>query len=187
MSSSLFICFPFFKAGIEGKKKSGVSKMKELASMDEVKSFSEEPGLQFLYVLTTHWSVCHALLPQVEEVLSEFPRIQTSLANAKEIPELAGFLSIFTVPVLILFADGKEMMREARMVHLVEFKRKIGKIYEGFYASGQWRKKDDRFFSNRSSFLCITCLVLITVSVPQTGLHKTIRYEDRLHGGWPIP
>ena len=34
-------------------EKSGVKIMKELVSMEEVKSFTEETGLQFLYVLTT--------------------------------------------------------------------------------------------------------------------------------------
>lgn len=64
--------------------------------------------------------------------MTDFPHIQTRQVNAEEIPELAGFLSIFTVPVLILFADGKEIMREARFVHVEEFKEKIRKIYEGF-------------------------------------------------------
>ncbi|MGK7379153.1 thioredoxin family protein [Planococcus sp. 1R117A] len=66
--------------------------------------------------------------------MHDFPRIQTRLANAEEIPELAGFLSIFTVPVLVLFADGKEILREARFVHMEEFKRKVEKIYSGFYS-----------------------------------------------------
>jgi thioredoxin-like negative regulator of GroEL len=66
--------------------------------------------------------------------MNEFPRIETREVNAEEIPELAGFLSIFTVPVLVLFADGKEILREARFVHVDEFKRKIEKIYAGFYS-----------------------------------------------------
>ena len=69
--------------------------------------------------------------------MNDFPHIQTRQVNAEEIPEVAGFLFVFTVPVLILFADGKEMMREARIVHMEEFKRKIGKIYEGFHPSDQ--------------------------------------------------
>lgn len=67
--------------------------------------------------------------------MQEFPRIETRLANVEEIPELAGFLSVFTVPVLALFADGKEILREARFVPVEEFKRKIDKIYHGYYSS----------------------------------------------------
>lgn len=66
--------------------------------------------------------------------MKDFPKIQARTANAEDIPEIAGYFSIFTVPVLILFADGKEMVREARFVHVEEFKMKVSKIYEGFYA-----------------------------------------------------
>ena len=66
--------------------------------------------------------------------MNDFPRIETREVNAENIPELAGFLSIFTVPVLVLYADGKEILREARFVHVDEFKRKIEKIYSGFYS-----------------------------------------------------
>ncbi|WP_240033961.1 thioredoxin family protein [Planococcus salinus] len=69
--------------------------------------------------------------------MDDFPRIQTRFADAQAIPELAGFLSIFTVPVLVLFADGKEIMREARFVHVDEFRRKIDKIYGGYHSSDQ--------------------------------------------------
>ncbi|MCM3609992.1 thioredoxin family protein [Planococcus sp. MERTA32b] len=64
--------------------------------------------------------------------MNDFPDIQTRIANAGDIPEIAGHFSIFTVPVLILFTDGKEMLREARFVHVEEFKMKVSKIYEGF-------------------------------------------------------
>uniref|UniRef100_UPI001F244244 hypothetical protein n=1 Tax=Planococcus sp. CAU13 TaxID=1541197 RepID=UPI001F244244 len=48
------ILFIFIKKGIKAKRiKLGVKRMKELVSIEEVKSFSEQPGLQFLYVLTT--------------------------------------------------------------------------------------------------------------------------------------
>jgi hypothetical protein len=65
--------------------------------------------------------------------MKEFPLIQTNQADAERIAELAGALSLFTVPVLLLFIDGKEALREARFVHLEEFKRKIGKMYEAFF------------------------------------------------------
>jgi hypothetical protein len=74
------------------------------------------------------------LLPQVEEALKDFPLIQTRQADAAHIPELAGFLSVFTAPVLLLFADGKEMQRDARFVHIEEFREKIRKMYEGYYS-----------------------------------------------------
>lgn len=108
--------------------------MEELLSLDQVKEFAREPEFNFLYILKTNCSVCHALLPQVEEVLRQFPRIQAKKVYADKVPELAGRLSVFTVPVLILFLDAKEVLREARFVRLDEWKHHIEKMYDGYYS-----------------------------------------------------
>ncbi|MBN6205452.1 hypothetical protein JYK21_03220 [Ralstonia pickettii] len=43
---------------------------------------------------------------------------------------VAGRFSIFTIPVLLLFVENKEYVREARIVHMDLFKEKIDKIYQ---------------------------------------------------------
>jgi hypothetical protein len=73
------------------------------------------------------------LLPQVEEVLKEFPNIQKGIVNAGKVEEIAGFLMAFTVPVLVLYVNGKEYLREARIVHVEKFRENVTKIYEGIY------------------------------------------------------
>lgn len=65
--------------------------------------------------------------------MEDFPDIQLAVVNTEEVEEIAGYLSVFTVPVLILFMDGKEMLREARIVHLDEFQIKVSKIHNGYY------------------------------------------------------
>jgi hypothetical protein len=73
------------------------------------------------------------LLPQVEEVMEDFPKIKTGLVNAGKVEEIAGFLMAFTVPVLVLYADGREYLREARIVQVEKLRDDISKIYEGFF------------------------------------------------------
>lgn len=97
--------------------------MRELTTMDEVKSLIGDKELSFIYVLTDSWSVCHGLLPQVEEVLKDFPKIETGVVNAGKVEEIAGFLMAFTVPVLVLYADGREYLREARIVQVEKLRR----------------------------------------------------------------
>ncbi|WP_324607168.1 thioredoxin family protein [Planococcus massiliensis] len=73
------------------------------------------------------------MLPQVEEVFEQFPKIQTRTVDIAAQPELAGELSIFTAPVLLLFDHGAELVREARFVHMDEFERKIERIYRSYF------------------------------------------------------
>lgn len=104
--------------------------IEELTSLHMVKNFIQKHNLSFLYISKENCSVCHALLPQVMELMEEFPLIQLGHIDVNVIEEIAGEFSIFTVPVLLLFVNGKEYLREARIVHLDLFNQKIKKIYE---------------------------------------------------------
>jgi thiol-disulfide isomerase/thioredoxin len=101
----------------------------KLFSIEDVEHFINSHHLAFLYISKTNCSVCHALLPKVKEVMAEFPKIQMAFVNVDDIPDIAGHLSIFTAPVLILYVDGKEVLREARFVHIEQFMKKVKNIY----------------------------------------------------------
>jgi len=103
--------------------------MKELFSINEVDEFVNHHHLAFLYISRNNCSVCHDLLPKIQNVMADFPDIQLALVNADHVPEIAGHFTIFTAPVLILFVDGKEVLREARFVHVEQFREKVKKIY----------------------------------------------------------
>lgn len=107
--------------------------MKELnilQSIDEVTQFIESNELAFLYISQENCSVCHALLPQVQTLLIDYPKIKLAQVDAIKVPAVAGEFSVFTVPVLLLFIEGKEYIREARIVHLELLDKKINKIYQ---------------------------------------------------------
>jgi thioredoxin-like negative regulator of GroEL len=103
--------------------------MNELFSIEEVDDFVNNHRLAFLYISRTNCSVCHALLPKIKEVMVDFPKIQLAFVNADHVPAIAGHLSIFTAPVMILYVDGKEVLREARFVHVEQFREKVEKVY----------------------------------------------------------
>lgn len=87
--------------------------------------------LAFLYISRPNCSVCHSLLPQVENIMQGYPKIALGHIEVDQLPEVAGRFSIFTVPVLLLFVEGKEYLREARIVHLEVFEERLNKIYQG--------------------------------------------------------
>ena len=103
---------------------------KELSSLDAIDTFLKEHNLAFLYISRTNCSVCHALLPQVKQLMAAYPEIKLGHINVDDVEAVAGRFSIFTIPVLLLFVEGKEYVREARIVHMDLFKEKIDKIYK---------------------------------------------------------
>lgn len=102
----------------------------ELTTIEVVMDFIQKNQLSFLYISRPDCSICHGLLPQVQQVMMKYPKIKLGHINAEEVMEIAGRFSIFTVPVLLLFVNGKEYIREARIVHMDLFDEKINKIYE---------------------------------------------------------
>lgn len=102
----------------------------ELTALEEIDHFLNEHRLAFLYISRTNCSVCHALLPKVKQLMTAYPEIQLGSIHADYTEAVAGRFSIFTVPVLLLFVEGKEYVREARIVHMDLFKEKIDKIYQ---------------------------------------------------------
>jgi thiol-disulfide isomerase/thioredoxin len=103
--------------------------MIKLTSLTLVEKFIGDHQFSFLYVSRTNCGVCHTILPQLKDLLKEFPLIQLGHINVDDIEEIAGRFSIFTVPALLLFVDGKEIIRETRFVHMQSLQEKISKIY----------------------------------------------------------
>lgn len=102
--------------------------LKEITSLQQVDQFIENHSLSFVYITRTNCGVCHALLPQIQPLLKEYPEIAACTIQMEQLEEAAGHFSVFTVPVLLLFVDGKEYIRMARFVNMQSLREKIEKI-----------------------------------------------------------
>ncbi|WP_117169988.1 thioredoxin family protein [Paraliobacillus sediminis] len=102
-----------------------------IKTTDKLDQFITQNEIAFLYISRPNCSVCHSLLPQVERIMRGYPEITLGHIEVDQLPEVAGRFSIFTVPVLLLFVEGKEYLREARIVHLEVFEERLNKIYQG--------------------------------------------------------
>lgn len=111
-----------------------MSEFISLTNIEEVESFVEKHELSFIYISRDDCSVCHGLLPQVKQLLQKYPEIKNGIIDADEVMEVAGKFSVFTVPVLLLFVEGKEYLREARIVQMQLFDEKLNNIYKNVVA-----------------------------------------------------
>jgi thioredoxin-like negative regulator of GroEL len=56
--------------------------------------------------------VCHALLPKIQALLAiEFPQTPLEIVNTDENPDIAGQFIVFSLPLMIVFKQGREVMR----------------------------------------------------------------------------
>lgn len=108
--------------------------MEIINNLIELEVFIKNNTFAFLYVSSKSCSVCTSLSHKVEEMLSEFPNINLKKLDLDELPEVGSTLSLFTVPMLILFVEGHETFRESRFVKINDFKKNIRRIYEIYYS-----------------------------------------------------
>ncbi len=102
---------------------------KELTSLQDIENLISNNELAFLYITMPNCSVCHGLQPQIERILANFPKIAAYKVDASKVTEIAGRFNVFTAPVLLLFVNGKEYIREARFVQTELLQNKITRIY----------------------------------------------------------
>ncbi|MBM7554366.1 thioredoxin family protein [Thalassobacillus pellis] len=102
--------------------------MKQAFSIEEVKQEIQQTGVTLLFIGSETCSVCHSLLPQVEKVSSKYPSLSSVRVKAEDAREVAGEFSVLTVPVVLLFIEGKEVYRKARFVPIGELDGQIAKL-----------------------------------------------------------
>jgi len=104
--------------------------MEKLKSLTEIDKFIHDNKAAFVYVSSNNCSVCHALMPKIEEVLEKYPRINNKKIIIDEIQEASGHLSIFTIPVIIFYIEGKEIFRRGRFISVDEVEDLIDRYYK---------------------------------------------------------
>ena len=79
-------------------------------------NFEKEVLKSATAVLVDFWAPwcmpCKIIAPAVEKLDAEFKgRVKVAKANVDDSPDIATELSVFNIPTLILFKDGKEVSR----------------------------------------------------------------------------
>lgn len=92
-------------------------------------SISQDKAVLF-YFSHQLCNVCKVLKPKIEELLNtEFPQMQMYYCDTMEHPEIAAQNSIFAVPTLVIYFEGKEYIRKSRNFGINELQNEIARPY----------------------------------------------------------
>ncbi len=102
--------------------------MVELKSKEDFFNFvsSDKP---VLVVFSTH--DCATCKPVKEKIMNRFDGfVSTANIYLDDVKELSGELSIFNVPVVCIFLEGKEVYRFIRVFSMDEVEEKLNRVLE---------------------------------------------------------
>lgn len=103
--------------------------MVKMNSTDEIKKQVEDSTMALVYFGTETCGVCVDLKPKVIEMLKAYPEIKYMEVDAHKSIRVAADHSIFTIPGIIVYAEGKEVIREARHISVGDLENKIKRYY----------------------------------------------------------
>ncbi|MBN2659407.1 MAG: thioredoxin family protein [Spirochaetales bacterium] len=106
----------------------------EYKTLQEVKEFINSGRMRIVYLSRPSCGVCTVIKMKVLDIIGKYPELEGTYVNMDIIPESAGEFSIFTIPGIILYIDGKESIREARYVSIEELEGKIDRFYNMIYS-----------------------------------------------------
>lgn len=109
--------------------------MNKLNSIEEINKLKNNNDMLLVYFGSNSCGVCNAMLPKIEKMLEKYPIIQAVKVEIESSLELSALYNVFTIPVIILFIQGKETIREARIISLIDLEQKISRYYELFYGN----------------------------------------------------
>lgn len=104
--------------------------MIELNTLDEIDEFIKNNTMAMIYFASEGCSVCGALLPKIEEMIIKFPKVKMSKVQIDKFTQAAGQYSIFTLPAILIYIEGKEIIREARFISVEMLEESIKRYYE---------------------------------------------------------
>jgi thioredoxin 1 len=82
------------------------------------------------YLSTPDCNVCKVLKPKVIEIIeNDFMKIDFCYVDLNEAKEISGQLSVFSVPTILVFFEGRETIRVSRNIHIEDLCKHINRYY----------------------------------------------------------
>ena len=103
--------------------------MQKLETYKQILNKIKKEKYFLLYVSMNNCGVCEVDMPKVEKIVNE-QNFTAYYIEASEIPEAVGQLSLFSVPVVILFYEGREIHRQAKIIDFNELNYRMKQICE---------------------------------------------------------
>ncbi|OQY31875.1 MAG: hypothetical protein B6241_12905 [Spirochaetaceae bacterium 4572_59] len=111
----------------------------QMAFKEKLKSFSEiqkvidkKDGMTLFYFTHPDCAVCSVIKPKIEEFLREHSRISGYHSSLDDDPMIAGQLTIYSIPMVLIYMEGREILREGKFIVMDVLEPKIQRLMDNF-------------------------------------------------------
>lgn len=105
-----------------------------ITSPEQFARFLSDNPATLVYFAGEGCGVCAALRPKVAALLVQtFPRLAFGVIDCEHAPELAAAESVFAVPTVVAYFEGKEFLRMSRSFSMAELRAELERPYALFF------------------------------------------------------
>lgn len=99
--------------------------------INELQILVSQKQAVLVYFYNDNCAPCKVLRPKVSSLVeTEFPLISLVLINTELFPSTSAAYSVFASPLIILFCEGKEYVRESKNISISELHQKVDRVYK---------------------------------------------------------
>ncbi len=102
-----------------------------MQTIENIKKTIDENLAVMVYFSAPTCNVCHALKPKLlEAIKSNFEKFEIVSIDTSVEQECAAHFSVFAIPTVLIFLEGREFLRKSRHMSVDEVIREIKRPYE---------------------------------------------------------
>lgn len=102
-----------------------------MQTLEEIQNIIREELAVMLYFSSPTCNVCKALKPKLVEAMeSNFDQMRIVSVDVSETPEISSHFTVFAIPTVLIFLDGREFLRKSRHMSIAEVVDAVARPYE---------------------------------------------------------
>jgi thioredoxin-like negative regulator of GroEL len=102
-----------------------------MQTIEQIEKIIKENIAVMVYFSAPSCNVCHALKPKLLEAIeSNFEKFEVVSVDVSTSQDIAAHFSVFAIPTVLIFLDGKEFVRKSRHMSVDDVVREIQRPYE---------------------------------------------------------
>ncbi len=102
-----------------------------LNSIEEFENIKNTQKAFVLYITDGTCNVGENIAPKLEKLIADhFPKLKLYYSYTSNTPEISAQLSIFTIPTLLVYFEGKLTIQKSRTFSLQELASEIDRYYK---------------------------------------------------------
>ena len=102
-----------------------------MQNIESITNIIQENLAVMVYFSAPTCNVCHALKPKlIEAIETNFEKFEIISVDVSSDPDIAAHFSVFAIPTVLVFLDGREFLRKSRHMSVSEVISEIKRPYE---------------------------------------------------------